>query len=137
MKRSSHSRLCIEAALTLALLPSAGNGAPLVSAMEHSSASASGHSFTPVLSGDATRIAFVSQARNLVTNDNLSLHLNVYLRDLQTASTILASVNQSGIGGGDDDSTAPSISSNGRWVAFQSAASNLVPGDTNGATTSL
>jgi hypothetical protein len=45
--------------------------------------------------------------------------------------TLRASLASNG-GQGDGDSRAPSISADGRWLAFESTATNLVPGDTNG-----
>src|SRR5262249_28961168 len=44
----------------------------------------------------------------------------------------LVSVNTAGNAGGNDSSRRPAISSDGRFIAFQSNASDLVPGDTNG-----
>jgi Tol biopolymer transport system component len=90
-----------------------------------------GPSFAPVFSGDGNRIAFLSAANNLVTNDDRAPHLDVFVRDLAARATTLASVNLSGVGGGDDNLLAPVLSSNGRVVAFESAASNLASNDTN------
>jgi len=92
-----------------------------------------GGSYTPSFSGDGRFIVFVSHAHNLVTNDGFSPYLNVFVRDLTTSNTILVSVNTNGFGGANADAYSPSISSNGQFVAFVSAASNLVPNDTNGA----
>lgn len=77
-------------------------------------------------------MVFVSQANNLVTNDGLSLNLDVFVRDRVAATTTLVSVNTSGIGGGNADANHPTISSNGQFVVFESRASNFVAGDTNG-----
>ena len=57
----------------------------------------------------------------------------IYVRDLQSGSTRLLNVSDSGaLANG--YSQFPVISSDGRYVAFLSGASNLVPGDTNNAT---
>ncbi|HVE97938.1 MAG TPA: hypothetical protein VNA12_02035 [Mycobacteriales bacterium] len=56
---------------------------------------------------------------------------NVYVRDLVTKTTVLASPSTRG-GGGNQDTFPPAISYDGRYVAFYSYASDLVPGDTNG-----
>jgi hypothetical protein len=56
---------------------------------------------------------------------------DVYLRDTTTGRYELVSSARGG-GAGDRPSVKPSISSNGRYVAFESAATNLVPGDGNG-----
>ena len=97
------------------------------------SASAGGHSFAPLFSGDGRHVLFLSQANNLVSNDDLGSHLDVFVRDLETGLSTLASVNTTGVGGGNADAGAPAISFNGQFIAFESAASNLVPNDTNRA----
>jgi len=99
--------------------------------------SGSGDSITPVISADGRYVLFASTANNLVvigTNPIPAVApspLNVYLRDRAAATTTLVSVNSSGTGGGNDNSWPVSISTNGQFVLFESAASNLVSGDTN------
>lgn len=66
----------------------------------------------------------------LVPND-LNGHIDVFLRDLQAGTTELISVSSNGTQG-NLGSKRPSISAGGRFVAFKSQATNLVPGDTNG-----
>ena len=86
----------------------------------------------PAVSEDGRYVAFVSRSTNLVTNDTNDSR-DVFVRDLQTRTTVRASV-------ATDDSQAnnwsgtydPSISSNGRYILFDSSATNLVPNDTNG-----
>jgi Tol biopolymer transport system component len=95
------------------------------------SVSAGGNSFNPVFSADGQKLVFVSHANNLVTNDDLGLWLDVFVRDLVTSNTVLVSVSMSGLGGANADANYPSISSNGQFIAFVSRASNLVPGVTN------
>ncbi len=58
---------------------------------------------------------------------------DVFVRDLQTGAITRVSTGANG-NEGNDRSYAPSISADGRYVAFVSDASDLVPGDTNGAT---
>ena len=53
------------------------------------------------------------------------------MHDRQTGATERVSVDSAG-NQGNDGSWLPAISADGRYVAFQSYASNLVPGDTNG-----
>ena len=77
-------------------------------------------------------MVFTSSANNLVTNDNNLICLDVFVRDLMDNSTTLVSVNSSGVGGGNGNSCNPAISSNGQFIAFESAASNLAGNDTNG-----
>src|SRR5262245_25530747 len=129
MKTICLSILC---ALAVAVVPAGAQTTALVSGTSRPSATGAGGSYQPVLSPDGRFVAFVSQANNLVTNDNLSPHLDVFLRDRTSGSIVLVSVRADGAGGGDDDSVGPSISADGRFVAFQSAAGNLTPSDANG-----
>jgi Tol biopolymer transport system component len=85
----------------------------------------------PAISADGRFVAFESSARNLVPGDTNSV-LDVFVRDRQARTTRRVSVRSNGAQG-DDDSGAASISPDGRFVAFFSAASNLVPRDTNNA----
>ena len=57
---------------------------------------------------------------------------DVFVRDRQTGTTRRVSVSSGGVQG-NGDSFDPAISADGRFVAFESDATNLVPGDTNGA----
>ena len=92
-----------------------------------------GGSLNPVLSADGRFVAFVSNAIDLVPNDASSTG-DVFMRDLQTGSTTLVSVNRFGTAGGNGSSGSPVISADGRFVAFVSQASDLVANDTNGET---
>jgi Tol biopolymer transport system component len=92
-----------------------------------------GHSVSPVISTDGRYVAFESEASNLVANDTNGVS-DVFLRDLQTGTTRLLSVNTFGTVGGNGASTSPVISADGRYLAFVSAAGDLVANDTNGAT---
>jgi Tol biopolymer transport system component len=88
-----------------------------------------GHSFYPAISADGRYVAFVSDAANLVPGDTNN-SWDIFLHDRQTGTTERVSVG----GGGsqaDAGSARPSISGDGRYVAFESGAMNLVPGDTN------
>ncbi len=97
------------------------------------SVSGAGNSFNPAFSADGRYVVFVSQANNLVTNDDRLPYLDVFVHDLVNTNTDLISVSASGWGGGDADCNYPSISSNGQFVVFASSAGNLVLNDTNGA----
>lgn len=93
--------------------------------------SGNGDSAFPVLSADGRTVAFRSTANDLVANDN-NISDDVFVRDLNSGTTILASVNSRGISGGNANSGDPVLSANGRFVAFDSEASDLVANDTNG-----
>jgi Tol biopolymer transport system component len=83
------------------------------------------------LSADGRHVAFVSTATNLVNGD-VNNAGDVFVRDLVAQTTTLASVSH--LGGSDDGMDyTPAISADGRFVAFASIATNLVPDDTNGA----
>ncbi len=88
-----------------------------------------GPSFRPAISFDGRFVAFASDADNLVEHD-LSQR-DVFLHDRQTSETRMVSVDSLGRRG-DLQSSAPSISGDGRWIAFHSSATNLVAGDANG-----
>jgi len=83
----------------------------------------------PSISSDGRYVAFSSSATNLVTGDS-NEDDDVFVRDLQEGTTFLVSVSSAGAQG-DLDSSHPSISTNGRYVAFHSSATNLVAGDSN------
>ena len=91
---------------------------------------AGGESVLPAISGDGRFVAFVSIAGDLVAGDANQLN-DVFVHDRATGITTRVSV---GIGGADTNgsSSEPSISVDGRFVAFSSRASNIVSGDTNG-----
>jgi Tol biopolymer transport system component len=88
-------------------------------------------SYFPAISADGRYVAFASAANNLVVDDTNG-RWDVFVRDRQTGTTERVSVSNSGdeVYGG---STHPSISADGRYVAFDSIASGLVPGDVNAA----
>jgi Tol biopolymer transport system component len=83
----------------------------------------------PDVSADGRFIVFMSMASRLVTLETGSLP-NIYLRDRHTGVTEQVTVAHNG-GTPNGGSWNPKITSDGRFVAFQSHASNLVPGDTN------
>jgi len=89
------------------------------------------NSFDPRLSLDGSHVAFTSTASNLVPLDGNGMR-DIFVRDLAAASTELISVHSSGAQA-DFESDHASISAYGRYVAFQSGATNLVAGDSNGA----
>lgn len=82
------------------------------------------------LSGDGQRLLFLSIASNLAPGDTLGKR-DVFVRDRVSGAVTCVSVTPSGQPGNDHSETA-TISRNGRFVVFQSFASDLVPGDTNG-----
>ncbi len=92
------------------------------------------YSYVPALTPDLRFIAFSSWSTNLVpgdTNGPYPLGHDVFVRDRQLGITERVSVSSSGAQG-NDQSYHPAISADGRFVAFTSFASNLVPADSNG-----
>lgn len=83
----------------------------------------------PVISGDGNVVAFYSFASNLVAADTNGQY-DVFARNRQTAVTERVSIPTGG-GEANKGSAWPAINGDGRFVAFLSAASNLVPVDTN------
>lgn len=87
---------------------------------------ANGHSRFPVLSRDGDIVSFQSAASTLVFND-LNDTTDVFVRDTDTDVTSRVSATVGGEGNG--SSQHPSVSADGRFVAFTSAADNLVAGE--------
>ncbi len=89
----------------------------------------------PSISSDGRYIAFCSAASNLVPGDTNGVD-DVFLRDRFAGTTervSLAGDGSEGNGaGGTGEGPMASISADGRYIAFQSEATDLVPGDTNG-----
>ena len=78
---------------------------------------------------DGRFLAFVTQAHNLSTRDKNN-EFDIYLRDRATRQTILVTT---GLGGTSSDrsSNDPVLSDDGQFVAFDSFAANLAPGNEN------
>ena len=112
-----------------------GGTIALISAANHAlrSISPNGHTgFTSSsISGDGRYIAFVSEADNLVDNDT-NRCADVFVRDLAIGTNILVSCGTNDPNA-DSSSSEPCISASGRYVAFTSAADNLVSNDANHA----
>ncbi len=98
--------------------------------VDSSGSEGNGRSSFPSISSDGRFVAFDSHASNLVSGDNNSSQ-DIFVHDRQTGTTSRVSVGSSG-SEGNGGSSFPSISGDGRFVAFFSLASNLVSGDTNG-----
>ena len=94
---------------------------------------ANGKSVAPSLSADGRYIAFASAANNLVANDTAVCSVfpcyDVFVHDRQTGQTTRVSVSSIGEQA-NNTAGSPSISADGRYIVFDSWASNLVSGDT-------
>ncbi len=91
-----------------------------------------GFTRNPAISPDGRYVAWDGYGNDFVPDDTNGIATyDVFVHDRSTHTTTLASRN-SADGIGNAGSVQPSISADGRFVAFQSTASNLVAGDTNG-----
>ncbi len=93
---------------------------------------ANGDSLEASISADGRYVAFQSDATNLAAGDG-NVATDVFVYDRQTGVIERVSVANAGTEA-NGNSELPSISADGRYVAFESDASNLVSGDTNGFT---
>jgi Tol biopolymer transport system component len=94
-------------------------------------AEGNGNSYFPSMSADGRYVAFTSAGSNLVVDD-VNIRTDVFRRDVVGQTTTLLSRSSNGVVG-NRASELPSISADGNRIAFRSSASNLVPGDSNGA----
>ena len=86
-----------------------------------------------VISADGRYVLFASAATDMVGSTNG--FLNLFVRDLQAGTTIPVEVNRNGANGANGPSGSAYLSTTGRYVAFQSAATDLVTmPDNNGKT---
>lgn len=91
-----------------------------------------GVAFRSVLSGDGRFIIFHSNDETLASGDNNG-YTDVYLYDRETDEMRIISTSENSVQGNDDSLGRPTISYDGSFVAYSSAASNLVADDTNNA----
>jgi VCBS repeat-containing protein len=103
----------------------------LVSSADDNIHYANGNSTAPVISQDGTKVVFTSVATNLDSVD-VNTRQDVYVKDLITGDVSLVSGSLA-TGVGNATSSTPVFSPDGTKVAFQTGASNLISGDTNGA----
>lgn len=112
----------------------------LVSASLHPSEGGNANAYpTPSLSANGRYVAFSSKASNLtdpMPNPN-DIEIDVYVRDMQSGTTVRVSNPADGGDFANGLSTGPSISASGRIVAFVSHASDLIVGDPPGFTSDI
>jgi hypothetical protein len=85
---------------------------------------ANGFSTDPTISADGRFVAFTSGANDLAAGDR-NIAQDVFVRDLQAGTTVLASVNAAGTGSANSDSYSPTLAVDGQSVLFRSRAGNL------------
>src|SRR5688572_924497 len=98
--------------------------------VDSSGVQANGMSRFASVSADGRFVVFESDANNLVAGDTNGTN-DIFVKDRQTGQTSRVSVDSAGLES-NGDSGDSAISADGRFVAFSSAATNLVSGDTNG-----
>src|SRR3954451_13493427 len=134
-------------ALAADTTPALAAGTTERASVSSSGAQGDGESALPSISAHGRYVAFVSAASNLVPNDTNGSNcpgrfevcgFDVFVRDLKAGTTERVSVSSAGAqgdgdsGAGNFGTAGPAISADGRYVAFASVATDLVPGDTNG-----
>ena len=108
---------------------SAANGTTKQINLNTSGGQPNGNVLNPVISPDGNYIVYSSDANNLVTNDTNGKS-DIFVFNNYNNQTSRISVNSAN-GQSNGNSYNPSINSNGRYIAFDSVADNLVPLDTN------
>lgn len=99
-------------------------------------AQAIGSSYYPEISLDGRNVVFESRASNLVPGDttgtgaNFNEHRDIFIHNLSKQQTIRTNLSSNG-DEANRSSNLPTISANGRYVVFDSMATNLVPDDIN------
>ncbi|MBI5364071.1 MAG: PD40 domain-containing protein [Planctomycetes bacterium] len=114
----------------VAAVASAQVGTTLRASVALDGAPANGPSQNAALSADGRWIAFDSLADGFDALDS-NARRDVFLHDMAMGTTLLVSRTPAGRSGA-NQSRAPAISADGRYVAFESFANDLVTGDTNG-----
>jgi Tol biopolymer transport system component len=116
--------------LNVFLRDRASNTTVLVSGNLSGTGGGNGNSMCGQASTNGQFIVFQSDASDLVPNDTNGV-TDIFIRNLAAGTTTLVSASTNG-GPANGASTDPVMTPDGRFVAFISSASNLVPGDTNG-----
>ena len=106
------------------------DGTTVRASLTNGGAQATGSCENPSISADGRYVGFESIASNLVAGDTNAVY-DVFLRDLVNGTTDRVSVGAAGVQGS-SSSFYSSLSSDARYIAFYSLATNLVPGDVNG-----
>jgi Tol biopolymer transport system component len=107
-------------------------GTTVTASVTTSGQQSNGASTNPSVSDDGRYVLFQSTATNLVGSDGNGNVTDVFLRDTLENTTSVVSLGNGNVWG-NGGSGDPFITADGRYVVFQSGASNLVAGDTNGS----
>src|SRR5215207_6112787 len=125
----------VTAFVLLVASTTSGQQAVLVSVNPAGTNGGNGNSLKPSMSADGRFVAFESQASDLTSLSDTNGASDIFVRDQQTGVTTLVSVNAAGTASANGLSGNAFISADGRFVAFESRATDLVAlGDTNNQT---
>jgi Tol biopolymer transport system component len=105
---------------------SQGPGTTFLASLSSDEAQANRESEQPAISAEGQYIAFATDASTLVPGDENGLE-DVFVRDIEAGTTVRVSLGTKGEEG-NGDSNSPAISTDGRFVAFVSAATSFLPG---------
>ena len=127
-----HFKSCAAWLLCVVSSASFASGETTLVSVDSSGVIGNGYSVSPVLSATGRWVAFTSYANNLVAGDTNGIQ-DVFVHDRLSHKTTRVSVDSAGAQSHRRGfhSMFPSISANGRWVAFNSADKKLVADDTN------
>src|SRR5262245_24962873 len=120
----------LSALAVLALAAGAAMESPIRVSGSPAGVPGNNHSYEAAVTPSGRYVAFDSKASNILPEATGTFY-QVFLVDRKTGDVELVSANEDGIAG-NGNSFNPCLSSNGRYVLFQSFATNLVPGDGNG-----
>ncbi len=93
---------------------------------------ANGESSFPDTNANGRYVVYMSKGTNLVSPDGNGAQQDIFVKDMQTGTTIIANVASTGAAASGGSSSRPDLSDDGSLVAYSSDATNLVPGDSNG-----
>ncbi len=111
-----------------------GNGQTRRVSVRSNGGEGNGDSFEPAISANGQFVAFASFASNLVNGDT-NLYMDVFVHDRASGQTERVSIAANGTQVNTfADRARASLSADGRFVAFQSLASTLLPGDPDDTT---
>jgi Tol biopolymer transport system component len=98
----------------------------LISQTSSETAGGTASATEPAISADGNLVVFQSSQTGLDGTDNNGFEYDIFIRNVSAGTTTRLT-------NGNGPSTYPDISDDGRYVTFQSSATNIVAGDTNGA----
>jgi len=115
------------------LLRNRSSGTTTRVSVDPTGADANGFSENAAISADGAYVAFASGASNLVPDDGNGRG-DIIVHDVNSGEKEIASLTSAGRQTFDESSTLPTLSSDGRFVAFQTDSAELINNDTNGVT---